>query len=406
MQDRGPKNDAAVQDSPDPERQEAKLGANRSGLRAWNERLVLTLVRRHGALPKSEIARRTGLSAQAISVIMRGLEAEGFLVKCEPVRGKVGQPSVPMRLDADGAFFLGLKVGRRRTEMALIDFLGQVRGWETHWHPHPDPAETVAFALATAAHLEATLPRKYRGRLAGLGIGLPFGLWNWADAIGVPEEVMEPWRDFDLVDELARGGSWPVFQENDASAACNAELTFGTSALPRDFLHAYFGFFVGGGLVLNGRLYTGSRGNAGALASVPVPDGSGGVRQLYRTASLATLEQRMGPGGHVIWERSEDWPVGEEILGPWIREAAQGLAHAMTAAVAICDLEALLIDGWMPVAVRDRLVAETAKALEAADLSGLHAPRVLPGTAGPMARVVGAAALPLAARFLTDSGLG
>ena len=49
-------------------------GTNQSGMREQNERLVLSLVRQHGALAKSDIARITGLSAQTVSVIMRALE--------------------------------------------------------------------------------------------------------------------------------------------------------------------------------------------------------------------------------------------------------------------------------------------------------------------------------------------
>src|SRR5215475_6756558 len=76
-------------------------GANQIRVRAYNERLVLSLVRRHGALSKAEIARRTGLSAQTVSVIMRALEKDGLLERGEPIRGRVGQPSIPMRLNAD-----------------------------------------------------------------------------------------------------------------------------------------------------------------------------------------------------------------------------------------------------------------------------------------------------------------
>ena len=86
-------------------------GSNQTGMRAHNERLVLSLIRKHGPMAKAAIARMTGLSAQTVSVIMRALEADGLLVKGEPVRGKVGQPSVPMGLRAQGAYFLGLKVG-------------------------------------------------------------------------------------------------------------------------------------------------------------------------------------------------------------------------------------------------------------------------------------------------------
>ena len=101
-------------------------GTNQTGMRAQNERLVLTLIRRHGALAKAEISRLTGLSAQTVSVIMRSLEDEGLLLKGEPQRGKVGQPSVPMRLNPEGALFLGLKVGRRSAEMIVTDFLGAI----------------------------------------------------------------------------------------------------------------------------------------------------------------------------------------------------------------------------------------------------------------------------------------
>src|SRR5689334_14542342 len=88
-------------------------GSNQSGVRLYNERLVLSLIRRHGSLPKAEIARLTGLSAQTISVIMRPLEKDRLVAKRPRQRGKVGQPSVPFALEPEGAFALGLKIGRR-----------------------------------------------------------------------------------------------------------------------------------------------------------------------------------------------------------------------------------------------------------------------------------------------------
>ena len=63
-------------------------GTNQSGMRAQNERLVLSLVRQHGALAKSDIARITGLSAQTVSVIMRALEQDGLLLRGQPEIGR------------------------------------------------------------------------------------------------------------------------------------------------------------------------------------------------------------------------------------------------------------------------------------------------------------------------------
>src|SRR5690242_6327552 len=84
-------------------------GANQIRVRAYNERLVLSLVRPYGALSKADIARRSGLSAQNVSVIMRALEKEGLLSRGEPIRGRVGQPSIPMRLNPDAVYSFGVK---------------------------------------------------------------------------------------------------------------------------------------------------------------------------------------------------------------------------------------------------------------------------------------------------------
>src|SRR5205814_1299168 len=56
-----------------------------------------------------------------------------------PVRGKVGQPSVPMALNPDGAFSIGVKIGRRSMDMMLVDFTGQVRERMSLDYAFPDP---------------------------------------------------------------------------------------------------------------------------------------------------------------------------------------------------------------------------------------------------------------------------
>ena len=47
--------------------------SNKAGVRLYNERVALSLIRRHGSLPKAEIAQITGLSAQTVSLIVRQL---------------------------------------------------------------------------------------------------------------------------------------------------------------------------------------------------------------------------------------------------------------------------------------------------------------------------------------------
>ncbi len=383
----------------------ALRGSNQSGMRDHNERLVLSLVRQNGPLAKAEIARITGLSAQTTSVIMRALEQDGLLKRGEPVRGKIGQPSVPMSLAADGAFFLGLKIGRRSADLTLIDFEGKVLGSLRRVYRYPTPAGVIGFVAEALPAILSALPPQSRQRVGGLGVAMPFQLWNWVQALGAPQSEMDAWRDCDMQAELAAVTGLPVYVQNDATSACGAELVFGTGERPKDFLYFYFGTFIGGGLVLNGQLFLGRTGNAAGVGPMPVPDPSGGMRRLLDMASITVLADRMeetGISADHIWEQPDHWMVDEALLSEWIETAARGLAVATLSAASLLELEAVLIDGWMPPDVRARITARTAAALAQLDMAGVAPVQVREGTVGAHARSLGAAAIPLSQRYLID----
>lgn len=379
------------------------LGANQSGMRAHNERLVLSLVRQHGSLSKSDIARMTKLSAQTVSVIMRALEQDGLLRRGKPIRGRVGQPSVPMSLDPEGAFFLGLKIGRRSAELVLIDFVGTVRAMRRSSYLYPMPEATVDFVLQGIQSVREELSPQQDRRLAGLGIAMPFELWNWAETAGAPREVMEGWRGLDIRARMQAEFGFPIYLQNDATAACGAELVFGRDRGLRHFVYFYIGAFAGGGVVLDGTLYSGPTGNAGALGSMPVPGARGRPEQLIDIASIAILEKtlraRGAETGH-LWTSPDDWSGLGEDLDQWIDQAAAALAYAIVSASAVIDFEAAVIEGWMPAAVRGRLVERIRGIFGTIDIEGLAIPDAREGTVGIHARALGAATLPLSDRFL------
>lgn len=386
------------EDSPPP----ILRGTNQAGMRAANERLVLSLVRHAGALSKTEIARLTGLSTQTISVIMRALERDALLQRGEPQRGRVGQPSVPLSLDPDGAFFIGAKIGRRSLEVVLVDFTGNLRHRSAITYTYPTPERTIARILEAVAACQELLG-PMASRIAGLGLAMPFELWTWAEEIGAPPAAMAPWRDVDLRAEVAASLPFPVYIQNDATAACGAELAFGSHAGLHDFLYVYIGAFIGGGLVLDGSLFVGRTGNAAALGSMPVLDGAGGTVQLIERASLVMLERRLrarGQPAEALFDMRSDWAELQPEVDRWIAGAAAGIAQTVASALALIDFEAVVIDGAIPPKVRDRLVAATDVALNRLDLAGLQRPSLLPGSIGPIARALGGASLPLFERYL------
>ncbi len=380
-------------------------GANQTGVRAYNERLVLSLVRRHAGLSKADITRRTGLSAQTVSVIMRALEKDGLLARGAPVRGRVGQPSTPMLLDPDGVFSFGLKVGRRSAELVLMDFVGNIRMQVQEPYAYPMPGRIRDFVRSGVAELSRALPPERRSRICGLGIAMPFELWNWAEKVGAPPEDMDAWREVELSSFLDDTVPFPVFLQNDATAACAAELVFGRGTYFTDFAYFFIGTFIGGGVVLNQALYSGRTGNAGAFGSMPIigPDGVAG--QLIDHASIFVLETMLikaGFDGAKLWSDPANWDGFGALLDRWIDETARSLAVAIVSVCAVIDFEAVLVDGGFPAHVRSRVAAATRHAISLLDLQGISPPKIEEGRVGSSARAIGAASLPLFARYLID----
>ncbi|MCV2868762.1 ROK family transcriptional regulator [Defluviimonas sp. WL0002] len=377
-------------------------GANQSGIRDHNERLVLSLIQRHGGLPSAEIARRSNLSAQTVSIIIRELEMDGLLARGEPIRGKVGKPSIPMTLRADGALSVGLNIGRKSIDLVLIDMSGTIRAQIKRTYAYPTPSALTAFLAENFERILSGLTTDERHRIAGIGVAEPFELWNWLNIVNAPTEEMLAWRDFDVAAAVADVTGLHVTIKNDATAACTAEHVFGRGREFADYAYFFIGSFIGGGVVLNDTVYAGRTGNAGAFGSIPVATGAG-AQQLIHHASLYLLEKRLEASGFdpaAIWKPETDWSLFGQPLEDWLDHTARHLAMASVAVSSVIDFQAVLIDANCPDVVRKMIVERTRAALRSLDTQGIGEPAIAEAAIGRNARAIGAASLPIIERYL------
>ena len=382
-------------------------GGDSTGLRAYNERLMIAAIRQAGALSKAEIARTTGLSGQAATVIVNSLLDDGLLVKRDKVRGRIGKPFTPVALNPEGAFSLGVKIGRRSLEALLVDFTGAVVASRSTPYPAPLPVQTMALARDVTVDLMVSLNSRQRGRIVGLGVAMPWVMYEWSDVLGLEREAIAAWREIDVAAELERTTGLPVSLYNDATAACAAELIAGDRIDRSSALYIYLGTFVGGGVVIDGRLFRGAQLNAGALGSMPMGGPGTDHHQLIHRASVIDLERALVAGGFEVSEMMD--PGGsaqtETIFEAWLQQAVPALARAVVSAMSVVDFEEVVIDGLLRPDWRRRVVDGVAGACSRSNRAGLSPIAIATGSVGPPARVLGAALLPLIRRFSPDTDL-
>ncbi|MDT3445857.1 MULTISPECIES: ROK family protein [unclassified Pseudofrankia] len=201
---------------------------------------------------------------------------------------------------------LALDIGGTKLAGGVVDATGAVLGRARRAMPKTlDPEVTFAAAVEClhSALGDAGLGGRYDyAGLAGLGVGCG-GPMIWPAGEVSPLNIPS-WRDFPLRARLRdEFGGLGVLVHNDAVALAAGEHWMGTGRNTRNLLAVTVSTGVGGGLVLDGRLYHGRSGNAGHVGHLVVdpagPDcACGGVGCLEAIAS--------GPRT-VAWAIEEGW---------------------------------------------------------------------------------------------------
>ena len=132
--------------------------------------------------------------------------------------------------------------------------------------------------------------------IRAIGIGLP-GVMDPRTG-RVPFCTNLGWHDVPIIEEMAKYTDKPVFVDNDATVAGLAESVAGVSAGCRDSLFITLGTGVGGGVILGGKVFSGSHGVASEIGHmVTVADGemcTCGVRGCWERYASATALIREG----------------------------------------------------------------------------------------------------------------
>ncbi len=270
-----------------------------------------------------------------------------------------------------------------------------------------DAEALCAFAADLATRARAASPRAPDA--LGIGCGGPMVF---------PEGIVSPlhipvWQDFPLRARLEAALDLPAVLDNDAKAFALGEALFGAGQGARCLLGMVVSTGVGGGIVVDGRLFNGATGNAGHVGHLIVAEegprcycGAVGCLTVYASGRglAARAHEALAAGtvtslaalptdavtGEAITDAAEG---GDPFAARLMREAGQALARGIAGAANLLDLDRVVIGGGIAQA-GDLLFAPLRSELgRRACLSYSRDLDVRRAALGREAGVVGAAAL-------------
>ncbi|MCZ2849699.1 ROK family protein [Modestobacter sp. VKM Ac-2978] len=315
-------------------------GARQSTLRTTNLGLVLrTVCASDGSTSRSDVAATTGMTRATAARLVDELLAGGLLDEGErdplPRRGRPATPLLP------GAAFaaLGLQVDAGLLAARVLDLRGRVVAERVEQADlrGSEPAATFARLGVLTEELLAGAPTGLR--LVGGGLALPGVVDEQAGVLLRAPNL--GWSDLPTADllrgVLPAGLTVELGNEADLAARTVAQAAPGRAGPHRDFLYLSGQIGIGGAVVLDGRVVTGSSGWAGEVGHVCVqPDGpacscgSTGCLELYAgrhallraaglpldasSGDLARLAREGDPAGAAAVETGA-WALGVALAG-------------------------------------------------------------------------------------------
>ncbi|MBX5451765.1 ROK family transcriptional regulator [Thermogemmatispora sp.] len=251
----------------------ALRGADLHRIRQFNRLLVLNYIREHGPLARVMLAQRLGLSRTTVSSIVdallrEGLVREGHLLDATP-RG--GRRAILVHFNTDAGRILGLDVGRTHLKMVLTNLAPEIVAQRSlPLDTERGPEECLALLVNEVRQFLAEQGVSWES-LLGIGLGIPGPLSPDLRRLSSPPH-MPGWDDVDLWQRLQAEFPCPLYIDNDANMGALGESRCGAGRGVGQMAYIKVGTGIGGGLIIDGRIYRGHQGSAGELGHLSIDE--------------------------------------------------------------------------------------------------------------------------------------
>ena len=325
---------------------------DRPSLPSENERIILDIVRRQGRVPRSAITARTNLTQQSVHRIIDSLLERGLLLLGDPVIQGRGKPSPVVCLNPEARFSVGISINTDSATFCVTDFACAILHEEVlDLVPH-NRAETLDLLQM---RIGAELARRDIGhdRLVGVGFAMSGFFVRKARYFNPPTPLAD-WAIVDVATQVAQLLRTLVWTENNATTGAIGESVIGAGLTYPTFGYLSFNYGFGGGVVLDGKPFLGSFGNAGEISRVYTAD-EGPSRP-----ALGNLLRRLQANGIQIQtisalrrEFDPTWPG----VAAWVEDVGPFLNRAIDAMRGVIDPAAIVFGGELPARLGELLLA-------------------------------------------------
>ena len=236
----------------------AQKPRNADYTKEYNRKAVLRNLR-HNAMSRAELARATGLTRAATSLIVEDLLNLEIVTELAPQSVGRGRSATPLALRPDCYYALAVDLARKGCSVGLCDMAGNL----LQQRKVPDQDNLVG---AIIAELKRLLELVNREKVLGIGISSPGPLDCENGRILNPPRF-ERWHGVEIRRLLSEALNMPAYLEHDVCALALHQLETGQS---RNFMLVFVDIGIGAAIMSGGKLLGNSKYFTGELGHTTI----------------------------------------------------------------------------------------------------------------------------------------
>ena len=213
----------------------------------YNRKAVLSMLRR-SSMSRAELARATGLSRAATSLIAEELLKDGIVMELPPQSVGRGRSATPLAVRADSYYALAVDLARKSCSVGLCDMSGHL----LQFRAFPDQDGLLDLIIEALRRMAQSVDKS---KILGIGIRSPGPLDCEGGKILNPPQF-DRWHGVEISAILSQALDLPAYLEHDVCALALHQLEMGHS---RNFMLVFVDIGIGAAIMSDGELVGNSR---------------------------------------------------------------------------------------------------------------------------------------------------
>jgi N-acetylglucosamine repressor len=233
-----------------------------------NRKKILQLIWEKGAISRAEIAKQLHLTPATISSNVAELVKQKFVRMAKTGDSSGGRKPVIVEIDDRTLFCIGVSVRKTEVVSALVSLKGEVSVKFEKSYPVPLTTEKILLLVIESVRKVISGVDLQKMKILGIGIGM-HGIVDFETGVSIFAPAFN-WHNINIKKLVADAFHIPVIVDNDVRVMVLAELWFGKWRSLKNFIFLSLGSGVGGGILLNGKLFRGNHFAAGEFGHIRV----------------------------------------------------------------------------------------------------------------------------------------